>query len=67
MLNWIGWFISRMVVTLICIFSVYNVVNKTTSYNVSLDLLLIVAFCTIVAVRAWMPSCHCHKDQNGKH
>lgn len=57
------WILSRVLVTLICVLTVYNIINQITPYKVSFELLLIVAACVIIAVRAWMPSCPCQKDR----
>lgn len=65
MISWISnrivWFISRLMITLACILTVYHLINQTTPYKVSFDLLVIVSACVIIAVRFWIPTCNCHK------
>jgi hypothetical protein len=58
MLRWvslhIGWFFIRVVVTLACVWTTDNVIQRE-GYRVDIKDLFIVAVCLIVMMRFWMP------------
>jgi hypothetical protein len=57
MLNTIGWYCIRIVVTLAVVWTIQNVIHKD-GYYVNFDTLLICAVLVIVGVRFWMPRQH---------
>ncbi len=54
MLRWIGWTLIRIVVTLACVWTVWNIVHHE-GYYIPYTTMLAGAVATIVAVRFWMP------------
>ncbi len=54
MLNTIKWYCIRIVVTLLCVWTIQNVVHKD-GYYIKFNTLLICAALVIVGVRFWMP------------
>jgi hypothetical protein len=57
MAHWVMWFALRAVVTLVCIYSIQNLIHQE-GYRVEFSTLLLASICAIVAIRMWMPSYH---------
>jgi hypothetical protein len=59
MLEWmikhVVWFCIRCAVTLVCIWTIQNIIHQE-GYYIEFKLLLVSAVCLIVGVRMWMPS-----------
>jgi hypothetical protein len=56
MAHWIVWFTVRAAITLVCIWTVQNLIHQE-GYRVEFSTLLLASICAIVAIRMWMPSC----------
>lgn len=55
MFTWVGWFLIRVLITLACVFTVWNIIHAE-GYLISFPTMLAGAVATIVGVRFWMPA-----------
>lgn len=49
------WFVIRAAVTLACVWTIHNLVNRY-GYKVDFESILLASVCAIVAMRVWLPS-----------
>lgn len=61
MAHWILWFMIRAAVTLVCVYTVQNLIHQE-GYRVEFGTLLLASICAIIAIRMWMPS-SCKEDK----
>jgi hypothetical protein len=55
MLRWVGWTLVRIIVTLACVYTLFNVVHME-GYYISFNPLLIGAIILIIMIRLWSSS-----------
>lgn len=55
MAYWVWWIVWRLAVSLVCLYTIQNVIHQE-GYYVEYPTLLVSGFCAVVGVRIWMPS-----------